>query len=143
MPRIKIDFPATLPFKTNIPVRITDLNYGGHLGNDTILTIVHEARVQYLRQWGYTELNVAGVGLIMSDAAIEFKGEAFYGDILEISIGAGELTRIGFELFYLIETEREGKRLPIAKVKTAMSCFDYQARKIVSVPQEVAAHFMP
>ena len=69
-----------------IPIRITDLNYGGHVGNDTILSLLHGARVQFLAHHGFKELEAAGVGLIMSDVAIEFKNELFYGDTLIISV---------------------------------------------------------
>ena len=78
MARIKIKPPQQFSFSAEIPVRITDLNYGGHVGNDTILSILHEARAQFLRYHGYSELNLHGVGLIMSDVGIEFKSELFY-----------------------------------------------------------------
>ena len=46
MARIKLTLPERFPFTTTIPIRITDLNYGGHVGNDTVLALLHEARVQ-------------------------------------------------------------------------------------------------
>ena len=79
MARIKIDLPGNFPFITNIEVRITDINYGGHVGNDSILSILQEARVRFFNHYGYTELNLEGVGMIMSDVGIEFKAELFYG----------------------------------------------------------------
>lgn len=130
MPRVKIELPPSFHFTARLPVRITDLNYGGHVGNDAVLGLLHEARMQYLAQWGYTELNMAGVGLIMSDAVIAFRGESFYGDTWEIRMRAAEFSRIGFELYYQVET---GQRL-IAEAKTGMICFDYAAHKPVSVP---------
>jgi acyl-CoA thioesterase FadM len=66
MARIKIELPEQLRFSTKIPIRITDLNYGGHVGNDTVLTLIHEARVQFLKSHRYEELNVESVSLIMS-----------------------------------------------------------------------------
>ena len=73
MARVKVELPGNFTFSAKIPVRITDINYGGHVGNDTILSILHEARVQYLKHYGYTELNFGGTGIIMSDVAIEFR----------------------------------------------------------------------
>ena len=99
MARIKIELPGEFQLSTNLPIRITDLNYGGHVGNDTILTLVHEARVQFLRHYGYDELNMGGASLIMSDAAIEFKAELFYGDAVTAFVKAGEFSRAGFDLF--------------------------------------------
>lgn len=132
MARVKLQLPETFSFTTQIPVRITDINYGGHVGNDSILSLLHEARMQFLAAAGYTEMNVEGVGLIMADAEIEFKGEAFYGEILTAAVAAGDFTRVGFVLYYkLVKGEAE---IPIVRAKTGMICFDYGKRKVVSVP---------
>jgi len=106
MARIKIDPPESFSFSTSITVRITDLNYGAHVGNDTVLSFIHEARFRYLQSLGYTELNLEGVGLIMSDAALVFKNEIYFGDELLISIRAVEFIRVGFDLIYKIEKNR-------------------------------------
>lgn len=134
MARIKVQLPETFSFFTEIPVRITDLNYGGHLANDSILSLIHEARMQFLKTAGYTELEFAGVGLIMTDAAIEFKSEAFYGDVLRVYVSAGEFSKIGFELYYELVSVKD--ETAVAYAKTGMVCFDYAKRKVVSVPEE-------
>ena len=72
--RIQLQLPDTFTFQTEIPVRITDINYGNHLGNDAILSMMHEVRVQFLQNLGYSELEMEGAGLIMSDTAIIYKG---------------------------------------------------------------------
>lgn len=138
MARIKIQTPATFLFTASVPVRITDLNYGGHVGNDAILSILHEARLQFLRHFGYGELDLAGVGLIMADAGIEFKGESFYGDVLAVEIGVVEWHKYGFDLAYLAKNQ-EGKE--IVRAKTGMLCLDYGTRKLTSLPTEVKARF--
>lgn len=139
MARIKIEFPQSFSFSCQIPVRITDINYGGHAGNDTVLSIIHEARMQFLKSIGYTEMEFAGVGMIMSDVAIEFKNELFYGDIVIASVVAGEISKIGFDLLYKLETLRPAngeRKVLIATAKTGMICYDYEKKKIVSVPDE-------
>ena len=109
MSRIKIDLPETFSFSTSFPVRITDLNYGAHVGNDKVLSFLHEARVRYLQSLGYTEFNLEGIGLIMADAALIFKNEIYYGDELLISIQPVEFSRVGFDLIYKIEKKSGGK----------------------------------
>lgn len=136
MARVKLILPESFSFSAPIPVRITDINYGGHVGNDSILSLLHEARMQFLQQAGYTEMNVAGVSLIMADAAIEFKGEAFYGDVLKAYVTAGEFSRVGFELYYKLVKGKEEAVVVLAK--TGMICFDYEKRKMVAVPKEAA-----
>ena len=83
MPRIKLNIPDNTLATLAIPVRITDINYGNHLGNDAFVSIIHEARMQWLHQHGYTELNIEGAGLILADLAVEFRNEGFYFSIIK------------------------------------------------------------
>lgn len=141
MARIKVDLPDQFSFSTIIPVRITDLNYGGHVGNDTVLSLIHEARVQFLQHYGYVELNMAGVGLIMSDVAIEFKQELFYGDQVKVAVTANDFSKVSFDLYYKLEKETDGKVVLVATAKTGMVCFDYTRKKVAAVPEEVKVKF--
>ena len=137
MPRIKVDLPAEFSFTTVILIRITDLNYGNHVGNDTILSLIHEARVRFLRHHGYGELDLAGTGMIMSDVGIEFKSELFYGDEVIAHVAAGDFTKISFDLYYKLEKKVNDKTIIVAAAKTGMVCFDYSAKKVAAVPEIV------
>ncbi|MEI9808299.1 MAG: thioesterase family protein [Bacteroidota bacterium] len=139
MSRIKIDLPDHFTFTTSIPIRITDINYGGHTGNDTILSIIHEARIQFLQSMGFTEIAFAGAGMIMADVGIEFKSELFYGDIVLASVTAANLSKVSFDVYYKLEKETGGKKIPVAFAKTGMVCYDYKNKKIVAVPEEARA----
>lgn len=136
MPRIKITLPSSAAFRLSIPVRITDLNYGNHVGNDAMVSIIHEARVQWLKQSGYDELHFGGHSLIMAGLSIEFLQESFYGDLLLIDINCGEISTAGFELFYHLQCKRNGKEVSIAKAKTDMVSFDYDLRKVKPLSEE-------
>ncbi|MBC7874358.1 MAG: thioesterase family protein [Ferruginibacter sp.] len=136
MARIKIDLPGNFNFTCQVPVRITDINYGGHVGNDTLLSLLHEARMQFLSSLGYTEMNFGGTGMIMADVAIEFRSELFYGDIVLAAVTPGEISKIGFDLFYKLEKETAGTKKIVAAAKTGMICYDYEKKKIVSIPAE-------
>lgn len=133
MGRIKILMPAEFRFMATIPVRITDLNYGGHVGNDAVLSIIHEGRMQYLHQFGFTEIDCGGVSLIMSDVAIEFKAELFYGDVVTVSIATGYVSKVAFDMFYKMETNRNEKRVPVAIAKSGMVCFNYEQKKVTTI----------
>lgn len=132
--RIKIQFERDFTFSTHIPVRITDINYGGHVGNDKILAIIHEARMAYLQHLGYTEMNIEGSGVIMADSAIQYKGEGFYGDILEVQIYAIARSTMHFDMYYKLSTKRSNQDIDIAYAKTGMLCFDYSKRQIQAIP---------
>ena len=137
MSRIKLTPPDTFSFTAIIPIRISDINYGNHVGNDAILSIIHEARMQLLTKHHFTELNCGGVGLIMADAGIEFKKEIFYGDVLEVSIAAANFSSIGFDLYYRLVKRSGEKMIIVALAKTGMVCYNYDEKKIAQVPQEV------
>jgi acyl-CoA thioester hydrolase len=141
MARIKIDLPERFSFSTKIPVRIADVNFGGHVGNDSLLSIMQEARTQYFIHYGYSELNIGGIGTIMSDVAIEYKNELFYGEQIIVSVTAGDFTRAGFDLYYKIEKISGDKLTPIVFAKTGIVCFDYIKKKIGSVPEEAKKKF--
>jgi len=137
MARVKIELPATFLFETIIPIRITDLNYGNHVGNDTVMSILHEARVQYLRHYGLEELDFGGVGLIMNDVAVEFKNEIFYGEKIIASVTVGDVSKFSFDVYYKLEKENIDKRILVVLAKTGMVCYDYGAKKVAVVPKEV------
>jgi acyl-CoA thioesterase FadM len=129
MNRIKISLPTSFSFSTTIQVRITDLNYGAHVGNDAVLSILHEARAQFLASRGCSEIDVCGIGLIMADVAIEYKKELKYPDSLIISVKAQDFDKMGFDLFYCIERIDGDEKKVAVKAKTGMILFDYSLGK--------------
>ena len=114
---------------------VQHINYGGHLGNDAVLALTHEARIRFLRQLGCSELDAFGSGLIMTDAAVVYQGEGFLGDTLEAAIWVEALSSRGFELYYRFTCERAQTQHPIALVKTGMLCFDYNSRRPVHLSE--------
>ncbi len=135
MTRVQIELPEQFNFTTEISIRISDINYGGHAGNDSILSLAHEARVQFLKKAGYGELDMEGIGLIISDASIEYKSELFHGEIVFVSVKATDFSKVGFDLFYKIEKETEKGKVLVARIKTGMLGYDYQKKKIAVIPE--------
>jgi acyl-CoA thioester hydrolase len=137
--RVKIEFLTPFVFQVDIPVRISDINYGGHVGNDAILSLVHEARIAFFSNWKMTEMNAGGVSIIMADAAVQYRAEAFYGDIIKVEICVGEISSIAFELYYKLSTNRNDNIMDIAFVKTGLICYDYESRKKMKITNELLA----
>jgi acyl-CoA thioester hydrolase len=137
MPRITLELPPKFLFSTDLTVRATDLNYGGHVGNDTILSYMQEIRVQFYRQLGFkSELNIEGsVGQIITDAVVVYKSESFLGDIITGSIAPIDFNKYGFDYVYLLTNKLTGKE--VARGKTGIVCFNYDKRKVVSAPTKL------
>lgn len=131
MARIKLKVPErTADFKTQIPLTINFVNYGNHMGNDAVATLCHEGRLRFLKSLGYTELDCFGKSLIQADAAYVYRGEAFYGDILDVEIFVEDINEYGYDLLYKFSCE---DRI-IAYAKNGLVFFDYGTRKISKAP---------
>jgi len=133
MARVKLALPDAFHFTTEIQLRVTDINYGGHLGNDAILSLAQEARARFFAAYGFSELDVDGVGTLMVDAIVVFRSEAFYGETLAVDVAVGDFSRVGCDFLFQMCEKSEGRE--IARVKTGITFLDYKARKIKPVPQ--------
>jgi acyl-CoA thioester hydrolase len=139
MARIQIELPEQLPFATEITLYLSHMNYGGHLDNALLLTVVSEARARFFQSMGYTELDVEGVGIIVADAALQYRSEAFHGEVMVVRMGAADFGRKGCDLLWCM-TERASQR-EVARGKTGIVFFDYTARKTAPVPPEFRTFF--
>ena len=133
MARITIDLPDTFRFSTQVRIRISDIGTARHTSHDSLISLLHEARVRFLDSIGFTEMDAGGAGLIMSDLAVVYKTDTFYGDCLEIQVTAGEFQKHGCDFFYRALHADTGKI--ILEAKTGMVFFDYHAKQIVPVPE--------
>jgi acyl-CoA thioesterase FadM len=132
MARVEIELPGSFLFETEIPIRVGDVNYGGHLGNDAVLSIVQEARARFLAAHGLSELDAGGPGIIVADAALVYRTEGRWGMRLRVAIAAAEVRTRSVDLLYRLTDVESGSE--IARAKTGILFFDYRARKVVSMP---------
>ena len=137
MPRIKIDLPERFSFSTEIPIYINHINYGNHLDNAALISLVSEARVRFFKALGYTELDVEGVGIVVADVAAQYKSEAFHGEVLVFEMAADDFNKYGCDLVWRISDKASGRE--VARGKTGVMFFDYAARKAALVPPAFVA----
>ncbi len=133
MARIKLKLPEKFSFSTQLNIRITDLNYGGHLGNDAALGLIHEARIRFLADKGFLEGDIDGTGIILMDAVINYTAEGFYGEKIRIDVAVDEITNAGCDIYYRFVNVANDKM--IVKAKTNIAFFDYSNKKIVGTPK--------
>ncbi len=141
MARVKLDMPRHFTFSTDMPVRINDINYGGHLGNDSVMSLIHEARVRFLKRYGYvSELDLDGLGLVMTDSVIIFKAESFHGEQVQIDVTVTDFNKYGCDFFYLLSNKETA--VEIAHAKTGIVFFDYTERKVSPIPEQFKSKFI-
>ena len=134
MAKIVIPLPKKFHFTTETDVRITDINYAGHLGNDKVLSIIHEARMRFFKHYNYSEDDVEGVGTIMNNAAIQSKSQGRYGDKLLIEMAAADFHPYGFDIVFKITNKETSKE--IARATTGIVFFDYTQERMQPVPEK-------
>lgn len=132
MPRIKLVEQVSYEFTCPIGVQPRDINYGGHLAHDSLVSLVATARARMFFSLGFSELDLGDgqTGVLMADLVVNYRSEAFLFDELLVESHAGEFARTGFRLFHRVV--RDG--MLIALVETGLACFDYSSKKVTAVP---------
>ncbi len=130
----KIPSPEKIIFNTMLEVRIYDINYGNHLGHDSLVSMLHETRVRFLKHLGYSELNIDGLGLLMTNLIVNYTGEAFLADLISINIGVTNITKTTIEITY--QAVNGNTKKEIARGLTTMVFFDYKKRRVARIPQK-------
>lgn len=115
-------------------VSISDINYGGHVSNASILDYLQEGRIGYLKQLGnYSEIDIgSNTGLILAESNIKYLAEMFHGDILDIALKITNIKRSSLKFEYRIF---RNSQITI-EGSTIMVGFDYEKRKIIRLPEE-------
>lgn len=138
MGRIRLDFPAdAFFFSVTQEVRFSDVNMGMHLGNDSLVTLIGEARTKLLLHYGIPE--VGSPGTLVGDLAVMYKAEGRLHDQLRIDIGVQDLGPRGGDLIYRVV--RESDQRTIALARTGLVFFDYATATLATPPAEFLALF--
>ena len=88
---------------------------------------------------GFSELNIGqeNIGLIMSGLQVQYRAEGFLHDQLAIYSAFTEFSKSFFKLCHLIKRDET----VIAVVECDCASFNYQERKLASVPEKFLQTF--
>lgn len=139
MPRIKLDLPESFEFTTDLQLYIGHINYGGHLDNAQLITLVSEARVRFLKSMGYSELDIEGLGIVVADHFIQYKAEGFHGETIRIQMQPQDFNKYGFDLIYRIDCLENPREL--ARGKQGIVFVNKETKKVANVPPIFAKKF--
>jgi acyl-CoA thioester hydrolase len=119
-------------FYRALTVRVNDLNYGNHVGHQNFFAFFQEARVAYLNQFGYSELDLGGCGMILAEAGCKYKQALLLNDKVRVACAVVEFKSKRFTMAYQIERDQ----IVCAEGFTINLGFDYQSNKVVRLPEE-------
>lgn len=132
MNRQGLTLPPRFDFAADLAVQARDINYGGHLGHDAAVSLLHEARRRWLAAAGYDEAGVGGAGLIMLELEVHYGAEAFWADRLRVDMAVTGVGSVRCEFRY-----RVGRAAgEVLRARTLMGFFDYPARRLVRRPAD-------
>jgi acyl-CoA thioester hydrolase len=133
MARIQIDLPESFVFRTELPVFIQHINARGHLDNAQVLALASEARLRFFLSLGYRGEDVEGLGIVVADTAVQYKSEAFHGEVLAFELAPAQFNRYGCDLMWRVTEAASGRE--VARGKNGIVFFDYAARRIAQAPE--------
>lgn len=116
----------------DIPVRISDINYGGHLGHAELIKITHQARLKFFSQFNLKEDNIEGAGVIVKSLSVEYKSESFFDDVLHIAVFIKEIDKASCVFFYQITKDHN---INVASVYETILFMNYETRRLKKVPK--------
>lgn len=140
MARIKLSFPDDVfCFETRMPVRITDINGANHLGNDALISMLSEARAQFLISYGIQEASKDGTGIIVTDLATMYQSESFFPEMLRFEVGVMDFNKYGGDFVFRVTKAESGQ--PVALAKYGFVFFNYHRKEVVPIPESFRSRF--
>lgn len=116
-------------------VRISDLNYGNHLGHTQLADLLHNIRALYLKNYGLTELNCYGAGMILLNITLECYSQCYFNDKLELNLYLNSVKGAKIEFSYVVKNLSNNKI--VAHAITTMGFLDKEKMTPIKPPKEL------
>ena len=140
MARLTLSFPDDqFCFSTQLTVRVTDINGANHLGNDSMISMISEARARFLFEFGVQETEADGTGIIVTDLATTYRAEAHARDQLLFEVGVMDFNKYGGDVIFRVTRPADGKL--VAMAKQGFVFYNYKTSQVVAMPEEFRAKF--
>jgi acyl-CoA thioesterase FadM len=140
MARLHLSFPEDqYYYSTQLTVRVTDVNSANHLGNDSMISMISEARARFLYECGVDEKESGGIGIIVTDLATTYRAEAHSRDHLLFEVGVMDFNRYGGDITFRITRPRDN--VLVAMAKSGFVFFDYGKGRVVPMPASFHGKF--
>lgn len=133
MTRVKVEVPEQFLFTMERNVGISDVNYARHLDSVTMVQILHEARLQFLASLGFTEGNIFGLGMVVTDMAVDYRSESFANDRLIIDVGVDNFNRYGLDI--TLQVTNSALESVVCQAKIGVVFFDFDKHQITPMPE--------
>lgn len=136
MERVKLEFPAeAIIHRHPLTVRVTDMNYGRHLGHDALVSLLHEARIQAFAALDLPEWDMHGYPTVVADLAVQYQSEARWPNALIIATAVPEPQGKALTVYQRIYQAESEQIVATARVNQLL--IDVASGRPVEVPEQV------
>ena len=118
-------------FVAPVPVRWSDIDMYQHINHATMVTILEEARVPFLKEaFG---ADVTSAGLLVADIRVTYKGQLRLADTpLQVTIWVQRLRAVDFTLGYEVRSvTAEPESKPAVIGESQLVAFDIEEQRLV------------
>jgi len=136
MERVSLEFPnAAVIHRHPLTVRVTDMNYGRHLGHDALVSLLHEARMQAFASLDLPEWDMHGYPSVVVDLTVQYQQEARFPDALVIETAVPDPEGKALTVFHRVTKAETGDVVATARVNKLL--IDLAAGRPVAIPDAV------
>ncbi|MDR5899086.1 thioesterase family protein [Halomonas vilamensis] len=141
MERVKLDFPdEALIHRHPLAVRVTDMNYGRHLGHDALVSLLHEARLQALLALDLPEWDLAGYPSVVADLAVQYQSEAHCPEMLVVETAVPIPEGKALTVYHRVlkrDLNKDNSEQVVATARLNLLLIDPAGGRPVAVPEAV------
>ena len=118
-------------FVAAVPVRWSDIDMYQHINHATMVTILEEARVPFLKDAFAVEITT--IGLLIADVRVTYKGQLRLVDSpLQVTIWVKRLRAVDFTLGYAVRSANaESESKPAVIAETQLAAFHIDEQRLV------------
>lgn len=122
-------------YKTEIPIRFSDMDMFGHANNAVYLTYFEQARSNYWRdviQWDWKE-----TGIIVAKAEVDYLKPILMDEKIFAYVKTSRLGNSSWDIEYALVCEKEDGAASLRTTgKTVQVAIDYATHKPTPIPKE-------
>ena len=122
--------PTARPYRTEVPLRWSDMDAYGHVNNVQYLRLLEDARVIGFREWFGEERSLLDTGVIVSRHEIEYVAPLTHRHApIEVDMWVTRVHGAGFDLGYVVrDPESMGERV-YAVAETGIVVYDFASSR--------------
>lgn len=115
-------------YRTDVPLRWSDMDAYAHVNNVQFLRLLEDARVIGFEQWFGQDRPVLSEGILVTRHEIEYLAPlAFRIPPIVVEMWATTIGGAGFDLAYEVHDGREGNDTIYARAETGLVLYDFTA----------------